>query len=95
MESAHTTICTCCKPSLEAQVAAYPAHLSQFGQHYHDGRVVLPQHPPKILCGLSQRSLGGNVGLLLPAIKQTTMVVDTGDARRERKRLAVRARELL
>lgn len=27
---------------------------------------MLPQHPPEILCGLGQRSLRGDVGLLLP-----------------------------
>lgn len=27
---------------------------------------MLPEHPPEILCGLSQRSLRGDVGLLLP-----------------------------
>lgn len=46
---------------------SYPAHLAQLCQHHHDGGVVLPEHPPEILCGLGQRSLRGDVGLLLPA----------------------------
>lgn len=45
----------------------YPAHLSQLGEHDHDGGVVLPQHPPEVLGGLSQGSLRGQVRLLLSA----------------------------
>lgn len=48
------------------QQDSYPAHLAQLCQHHHDGGIVLPEHPPEIFCGLGQRSLRGNVGLLLP-----------------------------
>lgn len=47
----------------------YPTHLSQFGQHDYDCRVVLPEHSPEVFCGLCQRALGGDVGLLLPVYK--------------------------
>ena len=49
------------------QQDSYPAHLAQLCQHHHDGGVVLPEHPPEILRCLGQRSLRGDVGLLLPA----------------------------
>lgn len=52
---------------------SYPAHLAQLCQHHHDGGVVLPEHPPEILRGLGQRSLRGDVGLLLPAANETEL----------------------
>lgn len=48
------------------QQDSYPAHLTQLCQHHHNGGVVLPEHPPEILRGLSQWSLRGDVGLLMP-----------------------------
>ena len=39
------------------------SHLSQLGEHHHDGAVVLPQHPPEVLHRLVERTLGGNVGV--------------------------------
>lgn len=58
-------LCGCDRALVEC--VSYPAHLSQLGEHDHDGGVVLPQHPPEVLGGLGQRALRGKVGLLLPA----------------------------
>ena len=42
------------------------AFLSRSSEHHHDGRVVLPQHPPEVLHGLVEGPLGGDVGVLFP-----------------------------
>lgn len=52
--------------SVYACFITYPSHFSQFGEHDNNSGVVLPQHPPVVLCGLSQWALGCYVGLLLP-----------------------------
>lgn len=48
-------------------VTTHPSHLSELRQHHHDGGVVLPKHPPEVLCGFRQRTLCGDIRLLLPA----------------------------
>ena len=54
-------------PVLEALLAA---HLAQLREHDDDGRVVLPQHPPKVLGGLGKGALGGDVGFAVPITLQ-------------------------
>ena len=41
----------------------HPPHLPELGQHHHDGRVVLPQHPPEVLHSLAEGSLCRDVGI--------------------------------
>ena len=62
-------------PVLRALVAP---HLSQLGQHDHDGAVVLPQHPPEVLHSLVERSLCGNVSVPVSvAVKEAGIDVVT------------------
>ena len=45
----------CAAPASSIQViagGAYPAHLHEVGDHDDAGRVLLPDHPPKVLHGL-------------------------------------------
>ena len=51
-----------------AAAVLYPAHLAKFGEHDYDSGVVLPQHPPEVLRGLSEWPLAGDVRFLLPEV---------------------------
>lgn len=53
----------------------YPSHLSELGEHDHDGGVVFPQHSPEVLRGLGQRALGGYVRPLLPANRKDKKII--------------------
>ncbi len=53
---------------------SYPSHLSQFGQHDYNSRVVLPEHSPEVFCSLCQRALRCDVGLLLPVYSKTILM---------------------
>ena len=47
-------------------ITLYPAPLLQLGQHDNSGRPLLPYHPPEIGERLRERTLRGDVGVLLP-----------------------------
>ena len=46
-------------------VALGPALLHDVGQHDDAGGLLLPHHPPEVLCGVGQRTLRGDVAVLL------------------------------
>lgn len=46
--------------------APYPWFLLQLSHHNNSSWALLPHHPPEVPKGLWQRSLRGNVGILLP-----------------------------
>lgn len=60
---------------------SYPGPLLQFGHHDDDGTPLLPDHPPEFTKCLWQRSLGGDVRVLLPVAVDVVGidVVTSGD----------------
>ena len=63
-------------------ITLYPAPLLQLGQHDNSGRPLLPNHPPEIGERLRERTLRGDVGVLLPVPVAVVCiyVVRAGDA---------------
>ena len=56
----HLMIHLCTVFVISEKGVAYVAVFGKFGQHNHDGGVVLPEHSPKVLYGLLHWSLSGN-----------------------------------